>query len=290
MIAEFSPPLQVIFMGTPDFAVPPLEALVASRHRVVAVYTQPPRPKGRGYEVQKSPVHLAADRHGIPVYHPQNFKGEDDREAFRRLGADVAVVAAYGLILPQAVLGAPKYGCLNIHASILPRWRGASPIQHAIWKGDAESGVTIMQMEKGLDTGPVITGATTPLGTTTTAQELHETLSKLGADIIVPVLDRLADQKHLPAVAQDDRLSTYAPMLKKEDGRIDPAVQTPVEIDRQIRALNPWPGTYLQGLKGRVKVLKAHLEEEGQKLVLELVQPDGKKPMDFKSAVNGGYL
>lgn len=277
-------------MGTPDFAVPPLEALVASRHRVMAVYTQPPRPKGRGYEVQKSPVHLAADRHGIPVYHPQNFKGEDDREVFRRLGADVAVVAAYGLILPQAVLEAPKYGCLNIHASILPRWRGASPIQHAIWKGDAESGVTIMQMEKGLDTGPVITGATTPLSATTTAQELHETLSKLGADIIVPVLDRLADQKHLPAVAQEDRLSTYAPMLKKEDGRIDPAVQTPVEIDRQIRALNPWPGTYLQGLKGRVKVLKAHLEAEGQRLVLDLVQPDGKKPMDFKSAVNGGYL
>jgi methionyl-tRNA formyltransferase len=279
--------LRIIFMGTPDFAVPALQALIDSKYKVIAVYTQPPRPKGRGYEVQKSPVHLTAEAHGLAVYHPQNFKSEEDRNAFQDLHADVAVVAAYGLILPTAILDSPKHGCLNIHASLLPRWRGASPIQHAIWKGDTESGVTIMQMEKGLDTGPMIKKGVLPITPATTAQGLHDELSLIGGHLVIEVLAELAAGRPLPLMPQDNEKSTYAPMLKKSDGQIDWS-QSAEEIDRQIRALNPWPGTYMNGLKGRVKVLKAHLEDD--KLVLDQVQPEGKKPMDFKSAVNGGYL
>ena len=279
--------LRIIFMGTPDFAVPALRALISSSHEVIAVYSQPPRPKGRGYEVEKSPVHLTADEHNIPVYHPINFKADEDKETFKNLNADIAVVAAYGLILPKAILEAPKYGCLNIHASLLPRWRGASPIQHAIWKGDTQSGVTIMQMERGLDTGPMILKGETDITETTTAQDLHDSLSEIGGDLIVQVLDQV-DKIGLPETEQqDDSLSNYAPMLKKEDGQIDPS-QDIKDIDQQIRALNPWPGTFTQGLKGRVKILKAHIE--GDQLVFDLVQPDGKKPMDLQSAINGGYL
>ena len=279
--------LKIIFMGTPDFAVPALERIIASNHNVVAVYTQPPRPKGRGHHVQKSPVHETAEKNNIPVYHPKNFKAEEDKEQFQALKADVAVVAAYGLILPQAILDAPKYGCLNIHASLLPRWRGASPIQHAIWKGDQESGVTIMQMERGLDTGPMISKESTPITSTTTAQELHDALSSISGNMILPVLDELSENKEVTSEIQDDALSTYAPMLKKEDGDID-WTHSPQEIDQQIRALNPWPGTFMKGLKGRVKVLKAHIEN--YELVLDIVQPEGKKAMDYISAINGGYL
>ncbi len=280
-------PLKIVFMGTPDFAVPALRALIGSRHDVIAVYTQPPRPKGRGHHVQKSPVHLTAEELGIPVHHPLNFKALEDKETFQALNADLAVVAAYGLILPTTILEAPKYGCLNIHASLLPRWRGASPIQHAIWKGDKTSGVTIMQMERGLDTGPMILKGETDITPTTTAQELHDRLSMIGGDLIVQVIEDIAKNGMPEAETQDGSLSTYAPLLKKEDGCIDWS-ESLQEIDRQIRALNPWPGTWMEGLKGRVKVLKAHLADD--QLVLDLVQPDGKKPMDFQSAVNGGYL
>ena len=274
-------------MGTPDFAVPALAKLLDGPHNVVAVYTQPPRPKGRGHQVQKSPVHELADAHTIPLHTPQNFKAAEALETFQSHKADVAIVAAYGLILPQAVLDTPKYGCLNIHASLLPRWRGASPIQHAVWKGDQESGVTIMQMERGLDTGPMIAKESVPITADTTSQSLHDQLSALGAEILPPLLDRLAAKGSLSATVQDDTHASYAPMLKKEDGRIDWS-NNAQEIDRQIRALNPWPGTYMDGLKGRVKVLRAHIKDND--IVLDLVQPEGKKPMDLVSARNGGYL
>lgn len=265
----------------------PLKALIAAGHTITAVYTQPPRPKGRGYEVQKSPVHLAADEHHIPVHHPVNFKADDDKDIFKNLKADVAVVAAYGLILPQAILDAPAHGCLNIHASVLPRWRGASPIQHAIWKGDDHSGVTIMQMERGLDTGPMIAVETTPITEDTTASSLHDALSDIGARMIVDVVATLSRDGSLSATPQDEALFTYAPMLKKTDGAIG-LNQSAAETDRQVRALNPWPGTYVDGLKGRVKILKAHLQ--GGTLIYDLVQPEGKKPMDMVSAINGGYV
>ncbi len=280
-------PLNIIFMGTPDFAVPALEAIFKSKHNVTAVYTQPPRPKGRGHQVQKSPVHLHAEIYNIPVFHPTRFKDDGAKEQFQNLKADVAVVAAYGLILPQAILDSPKYGCLNIHASLLPRWRGASPIQHAIWKGDDKSGVTIMQMERGLDTGPMILKESVPISSDTTAQELHDALSNIGGNLITKVLDDLSSSQAITSEQQDDAQSNYAPLLKKEDGKISFS-QSVKEIDQQIRALNPWPGTYVDGLKGRVKILSAHLS--GDHLIFDQVQPEGKKSMDYISAINGGYL
>lgn len=280
--------MRIIFMGTPDFAVPALQALIDSPHDVMAVYTQPPRPKGRGMEVQKSSVHILADRYDIPVHTPQSLKKDTvEQDIFKGYQADVAVVAAYGLILPRSVLDAPKHGCLNIHASLLPRWRGASPIQHAIWKGDDKSGVTIMQMEEGLDTGPILLKEETPITLDTTAQQLHDNLSLMGGSLIIRAINRIERDGRIDGEIQDDALSTYAPLLKKTDGEIDrqaPAVET----HRQIRALNPWPGTYIDGLKGRVKILSAHLEGTG--LVYDMVQPEGKKAMDYQAAKNGGYL
>lgn len=280
--------MRIIFMGTPDFAVPALQALIDSPHDVMAVYTQPPRPKGRGMEVQKSSVHILADRYDIPVHTPQSLKKDTvEQDIFKGYQADVAVVAAYGLILPRSVLDAPKHGCLNIHASLLPRWRGASPIQHAIWKGDDKSGVTIMQMEEGLDTGPMLLKEETPITLDTTAQQLHDNLSLMGGSLIIRAINRIERDGRIDGEIQDDALSTYAPLLKKTDGEIDrqaPAVET----HRQIRALNPWPGTYIDGLKGRVKILSAHLEGTG--LVYDMVQPEGKKAMDYQAAKNGGYL
>mgnify|MGYP000411976149 CR=1 FL=1 len=278
--------MRVIFMGTPDFAVPALRALIDSNsHDVIAVYTREPKPKGRGMEMQKSAVHMVADAHNIPVYTPKSLKKSAEAQAeFTALNADVAIVAAYGLLLPKAVLDAPKYGCLNIHGSLLPRWRGASPIQHAIWKGDDVSGITIMQMDEGMDTGDMIHKVEVPITHETTAESLFEELSFLGGQTILNVLRDIDDIHPEP---QDDAFATHAPMLQKTDGEID-MMASAEEIDRQIRALNPWPGTYVHGLKGRVKILKAHLE--GGALVLDLVQPEGKKPMDYQSAKNGGYL
>lgn len=281
--------MRIIFMGTPDFAVPALQTLIDSDHHVIAVYSQPPRPKGRGMQIQKSPVHILADTYGIDVHHPKSLKDkfENDQDIFVNLNADIAIVAAYGLILPTHILNAPKHGCINIHASLLPKWRGASPIQHAIWKGDSTSGVTIMQMELGLDTGPMITTGETVITHTTTAQDLHDELSNIGGDLILKTLSQIANDGHIQATPQNNNHSTYAPMLKKTDGAINTGANA-LEIDQQIRGLNPWPGTYITGLKGRVKILKAHIEND--ELIYDLVQPEGKKPMDAQSAKNGGYL
>ena len=281
--------MRVVFMGTPDFAVPALQALIDSGHDVIAVYTRAPKPKGRGMAVQKSPVHIVAETHNIPVRTPKSLKDKypEDQQAFTDLEADIGVVAAYGLILPTRILNAPRYGCINIHASLLPRWRGASPIQHAIWKGDDVSGVTIMQMEEGLDTGPMIIKGETPITSTTTAQDLHDALAVIGQNLIVDVLDQINEAGEITAQPQNDAEATYAPMLKKSDGEIDETA-LPIETDRQIRALNPWPGTYMAGNKGRIKILEAHVDDNN--LVYDRVQPEGKKPMDRQSAINGGYL
>jgi methionyl-tRNA formyltransferase len=303
--------LRVIFMGTPDFSVPALESIIKAGHQVLAVYTQPPRPKGRGQQVQKSPVHLIAERHGIEIRTPKSLKKDLlAQQDFAALNADVAIVAAYGLILPKAVLDAPKHGCLNIHASILPRWRGASPIQHAIWSGDEVSGITIMQMEEGLDTGPMIEKREVKLHAATTSRSLHDELSGLGGAMIAPLLQRLANGETLPAEPQNDTHATYAPMLHKDDGRIDWS-KPASEIDRLLRALNPWPGVWTKDADSkRIKILAAELvadafteppgtvidrlghiacgSDTGLRLIT--IQPENAKPMDVVSAVNGRYL
>lgn len=280
--------MRIIFMGTPDFAVPALQSLIDSDHDVIAVYSQPPRPKGRGMQVQKSPVHKLADHYDIPVHTPKSLrKSEDEQAIFADLNADIAIVAAYGLLLPKSVLEAPKFGCINIHASLLPQWRGASPIQHAIWKGDDVSGVTIMQMEEGLDTGPMILKGQTAISKTTTAQDLHDALSSMGGTLVLDALSAIERDGIITSEPQDDALATYAPMLKRSDGEIDEQAPA-IETDQQIRALNPWPGTFVIGKKGRLKVLKAHIENN--QVVYDVIQPEGKKPMDITSARNGGYI
>lgn len=248
--------MTIAFMGTPDFAVPALVALHEAGHELVCVYTQPPRPAGRGKKLQPSPVHRKAEELGIEVRHPTSLKNQDAQAEFAALQADVAVVAAYGLILPQAVLDAPSYGCLNIHASILPRWRGAAPIHRAILAGDAETGVTIMQMEAGLDTGPMLAKVITPTNAKTTG-ELTEELAELGANAMVGVLN---DLEHLAAIPQDDDAATYAPKIDKAEARIDWS-KPAEEIERLARGLAPFPGAWFESDGERVKLLRAELAE-----------------------------
>jgi len=237
--------MRLVFMGSPDFAVPALEA-VHGAHEVVCVYTQPPRPAGRGQSVTRCPIHAAADRLGLPVRHPVSLKRDLAAQAdFAALDLDAAVVAAYGLILPQAMLDAPRRGCLNIHASLLPRWRGAGPIQAAVLAGDAQSGVTIMQMEAGLDTGPMLLRQAVPIGPRGTASALHDALSALGGPMVLRVLAEAPPPEPQPADGV-----TYAPKLTRADGRVD-WTQPAEVLDRQVRALNPWPGTWCTpGLDG----------------------------------------
>ncbi|MCC6926023.1 methionyl-tRNA formyltransferase [Novosphingobium sp.] len=250
--------MRVIFMGTPDFAVPALKALVAAGHDVVCAYTQPPRPGGRrGKELTPTPVHKAAQELGIAVRHPTSLKGTDEQAAFAALQADVAIVAAYGLILPQAVLDAPKHGCLNIHASLLPRWRGAAPIHRAILAGDEQTGVTIMQMEAGLDTGPMLATVRTPVDSKTTG-ELTEELAELGGNLMVEVL---ADLPNYAAVVQPDDGVTYAHKIDKVETRIDWGLSA-AEIERQVRAFAPAPGAWFEYDSERCKVLAAELAED----------------------------
>ncbi len=302
--------LNVIFMGTPDFSVPALQSIIHSRHKVVCVYSQPPRGRGRGYTVQKSPVHEAAEQAGIEVRNPLSLKKNiQAQQDFIALKADVAVVAAYGLILPKAVLDAPRFGCINIHASLLPRWRGASPIQRAIWAGDSQSGITLMQMEEGLDTGPMIALGIVDIGPYATCESLHDDLSAMGGAMIVPLLDELAETGTVTRTAQDDTQSTYAPLLTKDDGRVDWS-KSAGEIDQQIRALNPWPGVWTIAGGKRLKIIEAVIADQGGSvepgtildktgvvscggkttLRLKQVQPENGKRMDASSAINGGYL
>ncbi len=231
--------MRLAFMGSPDFSVPTLHALHAAGHDIAAVYCQPPRPAGRGQAVRRCPVHVAADALGLPVHTPERLRTDlAAQAAFAALDLDVAVVVAYGLILPQAMLDAPRAGCLNIHASLLPRWRGAGPIQAAILAGDAETGVTIMQMEAGLDTGPMLLWDAVPITGTTTAAGLHDTLAALGGRMILEALESRPSP-----VPQPEAGVTYAPKLSRDDGRIDWS-QPAEAIDRRIRAFDPWPGTF----------------------------------------------
>ena len=230
--------MRIIFMGTPEFAVPTLTALHEAGHAIVAVYTQPPRPAGRGKADRKSPVQLAAEKLGIVVRHPTTLRDLEAEADFLALEPELAVVVAYGLILPTPILEGPRRGCLNVHASLLPRWRGAAPIQRSILAGDHVTGVTIMRMEAGLDTGPMLMRGTVPITPTTTAAALHDVLAELGAGLIVQALSSFPSP-----VAQSDADATYAPKLTREDGRID-WTQSAEDIDRRIRAFNPWPGTF----------------------------------------------
>ncbi|MCD2315318.1 methionyl-tRNA formyltransferase [Sphingomonas sp. IC-11] len=246
--------MRIVFMGTPDFAVPALDALVAAGHEIVAAYSQPPRPGGRrGRALVPSPVHQRAEALGIEVRTPVSLKGADEQQAFAALGADVAVVAAYGLILPRPVLDAPRYGCLNIHGSLLPRWRGAAPIQRAILAGDEETGVGIMQMEAGLDTGPVRLEGRTPVAGKT-AGELTRELADLGARLMVQVL---ADLDGHPATPQPEDGVTYAAKIAKDELRLDFA-QEATAAERQIRAFNP-PGAWVEVNGERLRVLSAEV-------------------------------
>ncbi|MET0066879.1 MAG: methionyl-tRNA formyltransferase [Candidatus Thiodiazotropha sp.] len=241
--------LNIIFAGTPDFAAVALKSLLASEHRVVAVYTQPDRPAGRGRKLQPSPVKQLALEQDIPVCQPQTLKDPAAQQELAGFAADLMVVVAYGLLLPQAVLDIPRLGCINIHASLLPRWRGAAPIQRAILAGDQESGVTIMQMEAGLDTGPMLIKSQTPIAAEETGGSLHDRLADLGAEALLQVLPGLSDGS-LEGEVQDDDLATYARKLDKQEARID-WHQDAGQIDRQVRAFNPWPVAHCL-LRGQV--------------------------------------
>lgn len=246
--------LRVVFMGTPAFAVPALEA-VAGAHEVVCVYTQPPRPAGRGKKARPSPVHETADRLGLPVRHPVSLKDPQARADFAALDADVAVVAAYGLILPRPVLEAPRLGCLNIHASLLPRWRGAAPIQRAVMAGDAETGLTIMQMEAGLDTGPMLLTATTPIGPRTTAGMLHDTLAAMGGPLVLEALEGVQAGR-LEARPQPADGVTYAAKIDKAESRLDWSLPADA-LERTVRGLAPAPGAAFEVDGERIRVLEA---------------------------------
>ena len=254
-------PLRLVFMGTPEFSVPTLAEILESGHEVAAVYAQPPRPAGRGMEHRKSPVHVFAEQAGLPVRTPRSLKPADELAQLQALAADAAVVVAYGLILPQAALDATRLGCFNLHASALPRWRGAAPIQRAVMAGDAETAVMVMRMEAGLDTGPVCLAERAPIGPDTTAGELHDTLSRIGAGLMVRALAAL-ERGSLVAVPQRAEGVTYAAKIDKAETRIDFA-RPAIEVHNRIRGLSPFPGAWLEagpeGRRERIKVLRSEL-------------------------------
>ncbi len=298
-------PLRIIFAGTPDFAARHLAALLDSPHQVIAVYSQPDRPAGRGHQLQQSPVKQLALKHDIPVYQPKSLKKAAAQQELAALNADVMIVVAYGLILPQAVLDAPRLGCINVHGSLLPRWRGAAPIQRAIWAGDAESGVTIMQMDIGLDTGAMLSKVSTPIAADETSTSLYDKLALTGP---VALVEALADLEALQAQAQpqQDDLANYAEKLSKEEALLDFS-KPAIALEREIRAFNPWPMSYLQLGAQQLKIWRAVTEpgsgEPGQVmrvdkkgiaiqtsegvLVITELQPAGKKAMKVVDFLNG---
>ena len=298
--------LRIVFAGTPDFAARHLAALLSSEHEVIAVYTNPDRPAGRGKKLSAPPVKQLALEHDIPVYQPENFKSDEAKQELADLNADIMVVVAYGMLLPQAVLDTPRLGCINVHGSILPRWRGAAPIQRSIWAGDAETGVTIMQMDIGLDTGDMLKIATLPIEATDTSASMYEKLAGLGPDALV---DCLADIAAGTAVAekQDDELANYAKKLSKEEARINWSDDA-AHIERCVRAFNPWPMSHFEAAENSIKVWQSRVAEQtsdkpagtilqadktgiyvatGQGvLVLEQLQVPGKKAMSVQDILN----
>ena len=293
--------MKVIFMGTPEFSVPVLDALHAA-HEVVCVYCQPPRPAGRGKKDRPSPVQARAEALGLPVRHPVSLKTAEAQAEFASFGADVAVVVAYGLILPQAVLDAPAKGCLNIHASLLPRWRGAAPIHRAIMAGDAETGVCIMRMEAGLDTGPVLLRKATAIGAEETTADLHDRLSAMGASAIIEALEGLAGRVAVPQAADG---VTYAAKIDKAEAQVDFS-KPAVEVDRLIRGLSPFPGAWVAVAGERVKLLRCRLAEGSAApgtvlggfrvacgvgaIEITLAQREGKRPMEAGELLRGWTL
>lgn len=251
--------MRLIFMGTPDFAVPALVALHRAGHDIACVYTRAPRPAGRGQKPRPTPVAARAEALGLPVRTPASLRGPDERAALKALGADAAVVVAYGLILPPPVLAAPRRGCWNIHASLLPRWRGAAPIHRAVLAGDAGTGVAIMAMEEGLDTGPVLLSRATPIGPADTTGDLHDRLAGMGAGLVVEALDGL---DRLDPQPQAEAGVTYAAKIDKAEARID-WTRPAVEVDRRIRGLSPFPGAWTEAGGARLKLLRSTLAEGG---------------------------
>lgn len=249
--------LRLVFAGTPEFTLPCLNAIANTNHQLLAVYTQPDRPAGRGRKLQPSAVKTWAISHQIPVYQPLNFKQEETVEALQALQPDILVVIAYGLILPRSVLAIPRLGCINVHASLLPSWRGASPIQHAILHGDSESGVTIMQMDVGMDTGDILAQLKCPIYTEDTAGTLHDRLANLAVEPLLTTLDALAAGK-VERTAQNHEIATYAGKIEKQNALIN-WQQTAVEIDRQIRAFNPWPIAFTLLGNEPLRIHRAHV-------------------------------
>ncbi|MEZ8785022.1 methionyl-tRNA formyltransferase [Vibrio splendidus] len=304
--------LRIVFAGTPDFAARHLAALLSSEHEVIAVYTQPDRPAGRGKKLTASPVKNIALENSIPVYQPENFKSDEAKQELADLNADIMVVVAYGLLLPQAVLDTPRLGCINVHGSILPRWRGAAPIQRSIWAGDKETGVTIMQMDIGLDTGDMLSIATLPIEATDTSASMYEKLAGLGPDALVECLADIASGKAV-AEKQDDELANYAKKLSKEEAKID-WNDSAEHIERCVRAFNPWPMSHFaitdssSNDEKSIKVWQTRVDQEstsapagsiikadktgiyvatGDKvLVLEQLQVPGKKAMSVQDILN----
>lgn len=298
--------LKLIFAGTPDFAARHLAALLSSDHEVVAVYTQPDKPAGRGQKLTASPVKELALTHNLPIYQPASLRKEEVQAELASLGADLMVVVAYGLILPKVVLDTPRLGCINVHGSLLPRWRGAAPIQRSIWAGDTETGVTIMQMDVGLDTGAMIRKVTCPIAADETSTSLYDKLAELGPQALVETINAMAAGE-TAAEAQDDALANYAEKLSKEEARIDWSMEA-VAIERCIRAFNPWPISWFEVAGQTIKVWQAEVVDSGHSqpagtllkadkqgidiatglgvLRLLTLQPPGKKAMSVSDLLN----
>ncbi|MBB1306982.1 MULTISPECIES: methionyl-tRNA formyltransferase [unclassified Pseudoalteromonas] len=298
-------PLRIIFAGTPDFAARHLQALIQSEHQIVGVYSQPDRPAGRGKKLKASEVKELALEHNLPVFQPQSLKNDEALAELTSLNADIMIVVAYGLILPKAILEAPRLGCLNVHGSILPRWRGAAPIQRAIWAGDEQTGVTIMQMDEGLDTGDMLHISRCPISTTETSASLYTKLAELGPDALIETINKLANGEITPE-PQDDELANYAKKLSKEEADIDWSMSA-LQIERNIRSFNPWPMCFTQMGGQTVKIHQAQVMlqsgDPGQilssdkngvvvacgehALCITQLQPQGKKPMAINDFLNG---
>lgn len=301
-----SKPLRIVFAGTPDFAALHLAALLSSEHEVIAAYTNPDRPAGRGKKLTASAVKNLALEHNVPVFQPENFRSDEAKQELAELNADIMVVVAYGLLLPQVVLDTPKLGCINVHGSILPRWRGAAPIQRSIWAGDAETGVTIMQMDIGLDTGDMLKVATLPIEANDTSTSMYAKLAELGPIALVECLNNIAAGTAVP-IKQDDELANYAKKLSKEEARIDWNDEA-THIERCVRAFNPWPMSHFDVAENSIKVWQSHVADQTSDkpagtiiqadktgiyvatgsgvLVLEQLQVPGKKAMSVQDILN----
>lgn len=296
--------MRLAFMGTPDFSVPTLQALIDAGHEIVAAYTQPPRPAGRGKKLRPSPVQVFAESKGIPVFSPISLRRSEEQEKFSGLKLDAAVVVAYGLILPKPILDAPRLGCINVHASLLPRWRGAAPIQRAIMAGDSDTGVSIMQMDAGLDTGAVLAMARTPISPDDTAGSLHDRLSYMGANLIADILAKL-DNGSVTPIPQPAEGVTYAEKIRKEEGHID-WDRTAAQVSAHIRGLTPFPGAWFEFGGNRIKIREAGVRAAAMDLSpgrvaaaplvvacgsgcldVTLVQREGKSPMTASDLLRG---